>query len=82
MRRVACLTCGASCAKPKDITTNRSAVTADRNTRPLPSPWSCAALRAATAASFYGTFMGSLFFVREMLNFLPLQFTMPRDSLY
>jgi hypothetical protein len=37
-------------------------VLADWNTRPRPSPWSCATLRAATAASFSG--MCGLFVLR------------------
>jgi len=57
-----------------------SPVPAGWNTRPLPSPRSCSTLRAATAASFSGTCMGSSFFVRGMFNVLPCQFTMPRAS--
>jgi hypothetical protein len=60
----------------------RLAVFADRNTRPLPSPRSCTTLRAAIAASFNGTCMGSSFFVRGTFNIRPLKSTMSHVRLY
>src|SRR6266513_3477402 len=60
----------------------RPLVFADWNTRPLPSPRLCATLKAATAASFSGTFIGSSFFVRGTLNIQLLKSTMSRVGLY
>jgi hypothetical protein len=48
----------------------------------LPSPRLCTTLRAATAASFSGTCIGSSFFVRGTFNIRPLKSTMSHVRLY
>jgi hypothetical protein len=57
-----------------------SPVFADWSTRPLPSPRPCATIRAAIAASFSGTCIGSSFFVRGTFNILPFQSTISQVS--